>query len=143
MNTIEKYKGQFQRYHGRIVRNVKIEMHYSYTTFFPTWLDMIRVLHDYHYPCLWLASELFLTPFGKAGCCNDHEMKEPYGDIFASSLKELIGLKKRKLPESICKGCNQTPARMMEYGYFYWLHRIADTKWRRKARMAARLLLEK
>jgi hypothetical protein len=123
-NGIDMYPDLFRAYNGKSVNGVRIMMNISLKRFFPKVSDLLDLFKAFDYPCIWYGN-LFISPFGDSICCNDQSIKEPSGNIFTHSVKELMELKEKKLPSEICKSCNQAPDRM--YGSpFALIYRMAS-----------------
>ncbi|MFZ4764593.1 MAG: hypothetical protein ACOYMN_06525 [Roseimicrobium sp.] len=106
------FRDHRRRFEGRLFNGVRVVMLSELHVFFPRITEVISVL-KHPFPCIWKAGSMSIDSSGNYRLCiNDAASEAPLGNMRADSIATIVNRMERALPDSICTGCNQHPARL-------------------------------
>lgn len=101
------YFYDFYSFNGNIYHNVKVVMENVWYRFYRSKKELEVIHNEFIYPCIWNASNIFITAEGYSVCCNDQENLCKLGTILEESVFELYKNKTNFVGGEACIRCNQ------------------------------------
>lgn len=106
------YRDQQKRYDGRVLNGVKLAMLSELHVFYPTLLDVAKVLR-HRFPCIWKGGSISIDHRGRYRfCINDATSSFVLGTLEEYGLEKIYDTLAKAGPSPNCPRCNQNPAHM-------------------------------